>query len=138
LFDDITIQSFDIGQFDITHSNGKLVKERFGDRFNLTIKPSEQITYGEVNGSDILFIDGGHDYPIVSGDVDLWENSNIPYVIIDDLQINGVKRAHRELVSRNKVEAIYKHYYTAVLPSWMRDNPNNRPVNVPIEVLMRK
>lgn len=138
LFDDITIQSFDIGQFDITHSNGKLVKERFGDRFNLTIKPSEQITYGEVNGADILFIDGGHDYPIVSGDVDLWENSNIPYVIIDDLQINGVKRAHRELISRNKVEAIHKHYYTAVLPSWMRDNPNNRPVNVPIEVLMRK
>ena len=137
LFDDITIQSYDIGQFDITHSNAKLVKEKFGDRFNLKITDSLKITTGEVNGADILFIDGGHDYPIVSGDIDLWEKSDIPYVIVDDLQINGVKRAHSELVKRGKVQVVHKHYYTAVLPSWMRNNPNNRPVNVPIEMLKR-
>jgi len=138
LFDDVTIQSYDIGQFDITHSNGELVKEKFGDRFNLSITDSLKITTGEVNGSDIIFIDGGHDYPIVSGDIDLWEKSDVPYVIVDDLQINGVKRAHGELVKRGKVEAIYKQYYTAVLPSWMRNNPAKKPVNVPIEVLKRK
>ena len=68
----------------------------------------------------------------------MWEKSDVPYVIIDDLQINGVKRAHGELVKRGKVETIYKQYYTAVLPSWMRNNPAKKPVNVPIEVLRKK
>lgn len=138
LFDDISIQSYDIGQFDITHSNGKIVKEKFGDRFSLEITDSLKITTGEVNGADILFIDGGHDYPIVSGDIDLWQKSDIPYVIIDDLQHNGVKKAHGQLINNGQVEVVHKHYYTAVLPSWMRNNPNNRPVKVPIEVLKRK
>lgn len=138
LFDDVTIQSYDIGQFDITHSNGKLVKEKFAGRFSLTITDSLKITPEEVNGSDVLFIDGGHDYPIVSGDIKLWKQSDIPYVIVDDIQHRGVKKAHAELTSSGFVQSVYKQYYTAVLPSWMRDNPKNRPVNVPIEVLKRK
>jgi len=138
LFPDIVVKSYDIGQFDITKKNGIIVKERFGGRFNLSIIDSLKITTGEVSGFDVLFIDGGHDYPIVSGDVDLWKQSDIPYVILDDLQHRGVKRAHNELVSSGMVESVYKQYYTAVLPSWMRDNPNNKPVNVPIELLKRK
>ena len=138
LFDDVTIQSYDIGQFDITHKNGIIVKDRFGDRFDLDITDSLKITTGEVNGSDILFIDGGHDYQFVSGDIDLWRNSDIPYVIIDDLQHPGVKRAHNELTQSNLATPVYKQYYTAVLPSWMRDDPSKKPVNVPIELLKRK
>ena len=138
LFDDVSVQSYDIGQFDITHSNGKLVKEKFGDRFSLKITDSLKITTGEVNGADILFIDGGHDFPIVSGDINLWERSDIPYVIIDDLQHRGVKNAHKELISRGITELVHKHYYRAVLPSWMRNNSAHQPVQVPIEVLKRK
>jgi len=138
LFDDITIKSFDIGQFPITITNGDIVKNKFKDRFSLTIVDSLKITYGEINGSDILFIDGGHDYPIVSGDVSLWKGSDVPYVVIDDLQNRGVKRAYTELMNTGMVETMHKTYYKAVLPSWMRDDPTKTPVTVPVELLKRK
>lgn len=137
LFNDITIKSFDIGQFDVTVENSRIVKEKFGDRFDLTIKDSLTITKEEINGSDLLFIDGGHDYPIVSGDINLWKQSDMPYVVIDDLQHRGVKRAYTELKNTGMVETLHKTYYTAVLPSWMRDDPTKKPVNVPVELLKR-
>lgn len=134
LFDDVEILSFDIGQFEITHTNGKLVKEKYVDRFNLKIKDSLKITPEEINGYDIMFIDGGHDYEIVSKDIDLFMKSDINYVILDDLNHPGVSKAYSEL---DGLDTILKYKYRAVLPSWMR-NTGKSPVMVPIEILKKK
>jgi hypothetical protein len=136
LFDDIKIKSYDIGQFDITKKNGIIVKEKFGDRFDLKITDSKYLTYGEINGSDLLFIDGGHDYPIVSGDISLWEGSNVPYVVIDDLQNEGVIKARDKLHAKGNVKILHEGSYYAVLP-YAKRNKGRSPIKVNIELLER-
>ena len=137
LFNDASVDSYDIGQFDITHSNGKLVKGRFQDRFNLTIKDSRSITPNDINNQDLLFIDGGHDYEIVSKDIELFISSHIKFLVLDDLQHKGVKRAFETYLSNDSnFEVLHRDYYKAILPSWLRDTGRNQ-VNVPI-LLLRK
>jgi len=136
LFDDIKIKSYDIGQFDITKKNGIIVKEKFGDRFDLKITDSKHLTYGEINGSDVLFIDGGHDYPIVDGDISLWEGSDVPYVVIDDLQNAGVIKARDKLHAKGNVKILHEGSYHAVLP-YAKRNKGRSPIKVNIELLER-
>ena len=135
LFEDVKIDSFDIGQFDITHSNGSIVKDKFKDRFSLSIIDSTQIKSSNVNNKyDLLFIDGGHDYEIVDRDINLFLESDIQYAIIDDLQNRGVKKSFEE--HKSKFNVLYKHQYKAILPSWMR-NTDRKQVSVNI-VLVEK
>jgi len=135
LFDDVRIDSYDIGQFDITHSNGKLVKEKFTDRFDLFIQDSMKISSSKLNGKyDLMFIDGSHDYNPVVSDINLFLNSDIQYVIMDDLQNKNVKRAYGELLNNSSFEVLHETRYTAILPYQMR-NKNIKPKNVPIRLI---
>lgn len=136
VFEDTSITSYDIGQFDVTLSNGKILKKKFKDRFDLLIKDSTRLIPEEINGQDILFIDGGHDYPIVKSDLNLFLNSDIKYVVIDDLQNQGVKKAFGEISYR--VREIHRAKYTAVLPSWMRNDSSKKPITVPVILAEKK
>lgn len=132
LFNDIKIKSYDIGQFDITHSNGKIVKDRFGDRHDLVIKDSTKLSVSDINDYDLIFIDGGHDYPIVSSDVKLFLKSNIKWCVLDDLSNKGVKQAYYEML-QDKTTLHLKQIYTAVLPYTKRGKM--QPIEVPVFLL---
>lgn len=95
LLNDVTIDSTDIGLHDITIPNSKIVKEKFGDRFNFTLIDSKKLT-PVVGKYDFVFIDGDHSYPGVSADFDFAKKSKIPYALLDDLQNPGVGRFVRE------------------------------------------
>lgn len=136
LFDDIKIQSYDIGQFDITEKNGIIVRNRFPNRFELTIKDSTTIEPKELNGADILFIDGGHDIDIVRVDALTFLKTDIKYCVLDDMQNDGVKEAYRRYLEP-KTNKLHYEKYQAVLPSWMR-NTNRKSVTVPVFLLEKK
>jgi predicted O-methyltransferase YrrM len=138
LFKDVSVQSYDIGQFDITFTNEILVKNKFQDRFSLTIKDSRDITSDDIKNCDLLFVDGGHDYEIVSKDIELFISSRSQYLVLDDLQHRGVKKAYEEYLKDNRnFEVIHETTYHAVLPSWLRDT-DREPVEVPILLIRKK
>ena len=137
LFSDVKILSYDIGQFDITLTNGELVKDRFKDRFDLKIKNSLHVTPNEINGNDVLFIDGGHDYEIVSKDVQLFINSDIKYLVLDDMQNKGVKQAYKEYLDNDNYEVVDEQEYKAVLPARLR-NKGRKEVVVPVFLIRKK
>lgn len=118
LFDDISISSFDIGQFDITLSNSKILQEKFKDRFSLQIKDSKELKPADINHGDILFIDGSHDYPEVTSDIKLFLASDIQYAVIDDLQNKNVDLVFAQ--NESALHLFFETTYTAVLPSWKR------------------
>lgn len=138
LFEDIEINSCDIGMYEITERNGELVKERFGDRFNLHIFDSTKLKPEFIaNKYDIMFIDGAHDYGPVTSDMKLWIESDIPYAVVDDLQNQNVKRAFNELLNNDQFVVMHSATYTAVLPHRMRDDKNIQPKQVPIKLVKK-
>jgi len=133
LFPDITIHSYDIGQFDTTLKNAEIVKEKFSGRFDYTIIDSTQIDYTTIADKfDIIFIDGGHDYPIVISDIELALKAKIPYIVMDDMHAKGVKKAAFERLKTKTV--IYENKYLAMLPTWMRDDKTKKRLTVPIKL----
>lgn len=137
MFDDVKVDSYDIGQFEITEQNGSLVEKRFPDRFSLTIIDSMNLKPEQINGKyDILFIDGSHDYPQVSSDIRLFLQSDIQYVVLDDLQNKNVQKAYTELLYNDRHEILFEETYQAVLP-YAKRNTNKKQVKVPIR-LVRK
>ena len=136
LFEDTKILSHDIGQFDITLRNGELVKDKFKNRFDLVIKNSLSIQPSEINGNDVLFIDGGHDYEIVSKDIELFINSDIQYLVLDDMQHRGVKKAYANYLNNDNYQLIHKQHYEAILPSHMR-NTGVKNVIVPVYLIKK-
>jgi len=138
LFEDIEINSCDIGMYEITERNGELVKERFGDRFNLHIFDSTKLKPEFIaNKYDIMFIDGAHDYDPVTSDMKLWIESDIPYAVVDDLQNQNVKRAFNELLNNDNFRIMHSATYTAVLPHRMRDDKSIQPKQVPIKLVKK-
>ncbi len=134
LFDDVKVSSYDVGMYDITISNGEIVKNKFPNRFDLTIKDSKELNPSDISNSNILFIDGSHDYPEVRSDIDLFLKSDLRYAIIDDLQNKNVQRAYNESISHYKL--LVENKYKAVLPFHMR---GTRPaVNVPVRLVEKK
>lgn len=137
MFDDVKVDSYDIGQFEITEQNGSLVEKRFPDRFSLTIIDSMDLKPEQINGKyDILFIDGSHDYPQVSSDIRLFLQSDVQYVVLDDLQNKNVQKAYTELLYNDRHEVLLEKTYHAVLP-YAKRNTNKKQVKVPIR-LVRK
>lgn len=110
MFDDVSIVSIDIGQFDITETNAKIVKKRFPGRFEYRETDSLNLNPGDIK-ADILFIDGSHDYPYVSSDFALALASKVPYIILDDLQNRNVKRVLDE--NRHLVDVVCEGQYPA-------------------------
>ena len=138
LFEDIEINSCDIGMYEITERNGELVKERFGDRFNLHIFDSTKLKPEFIaNKYDIMFIDGAHDYGPVTSDMKLWIESDIPYAVVDDLQNQNVKRAFNELLNNDSFRVVHSATYTAVLPHRMRNDKSIQPKQVPIKLVKK-
>src|SRR6056300_973174 len=103
LFDDVTVSSYDVGMYDITLTNGKIVENKFSNRFELTIEDSKNLTPSDISNSDILFIDGSHNYPEVRSDIDLFLKSDLKYAIIDDMQNQNVQKAYNESKSHFKL-----------------------------------
>ena len=137
-FEDIEINSCDIGMYEITERNGELVKARFGDRFNLHIFDSTKLKPEFIaNKYDIMFIDGAHDYGPVTSDMKLWIESDIPYAVVDDLQNQNVKRAFNELLNNDNFTIMHSATYTAVLPHRMRNDKNIQPKQVPIKLVKK-
>jgi len=131
LFDDVTVSSYDVGMYDITLTNGRIVENKFPNRFELTVKDSKNLTPSDISNSDILFIDGSHNYPEVRSDIDLFLKSNLKYAIIDDMQNRNVQRAYNE--SKSHYKLLLEQTYQAVLPFHMR---GTRPsVNVPVRLV---
>lgn len=109
LFEDVSVDSHDICMFSITKENAKLVKNKFKDRFHFYEKNSMNLKASDLNGYDILFIDGSHDLPYIQNDLNLALFSDVKHVIIDDLQNRNVKKTFEENSKRLNVvsEATY-------------------------------
>lgn len=114
LFDDVSVSSFDIGQFEITQSNSKIIQEKFKGRFSLQIKDSKELKPADINHGDILFIDGSHDYPEVNSDFELFLQSDIRWAVIDDMQNKNVSQVYLE--KQSYFVPMFEQKYIAVLP----------------------
>lgn len=112
LFEDISLVSYDICLYEISVPNSMVVKQRFGDRFTFVPMSSMDILPEDINGKhDILFIDGSHELPFVESDVNLFLTSDIPYVIIDDLQKKVIRDTFEKY--KDRLEVIIETTYTA-------------------------
>jgi len=120
LFDDVIVHSFDICMFDITKRNAKVVKNKFKDRFSFYEKNSMYLKPNEVDGYDVIFIDGSHDLPYIQNDLNLAFLSDVKYAIIDDLQNRNVKKTFQE--NKTKLKVVAETSY-----------PASTGVNVPIK-----
>ena len=93
-FDDVKVHSYDIGWHDYTEPNAQKVKEKYGDRFNFTLKDSKKIEPKEIQFKyDIVYIDGEHTFEGAFSDIQLFINSTMRWAVIDDLQIKSVAKA---------------------------------------------
>ena len=131
LFDDVTVSSYDVGMYDITYTNAKIVENRFPNRFTIAIKDSKELSPKDINDSHILFIDGSHNYPEVRSDIDLFLQSNLKYAIVDDMQNRNVQKAYNE--SSHQYKLLTEQTYKAVLPYRLRGE--KQPVNVPVRLI---
>lgn len=120
LFDDVTVNSYDICMFSITKDNAKLVKQKFDDRFYFYEKDSMNLKPSDLNGFDLFFIDGSHDLPYIQNDLNLALLSDVKYVIIDDLQNRNVKKTFQE--NENRLKVVSEMVY-----------PASTGVNVPVK-----
>lgn len=134
LFDDISISSFDIGQFDITKSNGKLLEEKFKGRFSLHIKDSKELKPADINHGQVLFIDGSHDYPEVNSDFELFLDSDIRWAVIDDMQNKNVSQVYSK--KQSYFIPMFEQKYFAVLPFAKRSKRD--PIEATVRFVKKK
>lgn len=134
LFDDVTVSSYDIGLYDITFINAKIVESRFPDRFEFTCIDSKELTKEDISNCDILFIDGAHDYPEVRSDVNLFLTSDVQYAVIDDLQNANVSKVYTE--TSHMYDLMLEQTYEAILPYKLRGVA--QPKRVPVRLVKKK
>ena len=118
LFPDVKVTSIDIGHHPYTAEAVKVLKERFGDRFEYiemsTLDYFEKIKSGEVTfpeGVDIINIDGGHDYNVASNDIQLAKHVGLKNILIDDFRMYGVPKAFEANKENLSVTAVYEYKY---------------------------
>jgi len=107
-FDDVRVHSYDIGWHKYTESNAQKVKEKYGDRFNFTIKDSKKIEPKEIQFKyDIMYIDGEHTFEGALSDIQLFVNSTAKWAIVDDTQITVVSKAMRHPKFFNRIYKLF-------------------------------
>lgn len=114
MYSDISITSYDVCWHSYTENNASIVKNRFNSRFNFIKGSSLDLRPSDIIGKyDIMFIDGDHSYDSCSSDIRLWMDSDIKYVIIDDFQYEGIKKAHEELLFSGPFSELHTQQYRA-------------------------
>lgn len=97
LFPDVTVVSHDIGWHKYTVPNSEKVKQRYGDRFEFVQIDSLQIKPRHLQGRfDVMFIDGNHDTDWIDSDLRVWMQTDIPYAVVDDLQVKTVNTVYKK------------------------------------------
>ena len=81
---DIVYHSVDICQHNYTKPNSEKISERFGDRFTFTEKNSRHMKPEEIKDYDMVFIDGDHTTHGMSSDLNLCNQAEIKYLLVDD------------------------------------------------------
>lgn len=81
---ELNLHSVDIGQYDHTFVNAEKLKNMFGERFTFSHRNSHSIEPHEIENYDMVFIDGDHRTDSMSRDLNLCNNANIKYILVDD------------------------------------------------------
>lgn len=114
------VHSIDIGEHHYVEQCGHLMKSMYGDMFDLTIKNSRDLTVDEVDGYDLIFIDGDHRAP--QYDLELASKAQIPWILFDDCHPRDRWWPHlwhyiNQEVDTNKLFPYTRHamfYYDAI------------------------
>lgn len=83
---DAIVTSCDISMKDETLDGVKILREKYPDRF-FYFNRDRPFFSAEVKGHecDLIFIDGGHEEPDVTNDIQLAKDLGIPYLLFDDI-----------------------------------------------------
>lgn len=110
------VTSYDIGQWSCLKPAKEYIDRKFPGRHTLVIGDSKKTLWTpEPMGIwDLAFIDGGHDFETAWADI--CSLSTISrHVIVDDIQMPGVKKAWEQAVEKGMLSPISEHGDTAVV-----------------------
>jgi hypothetical protein len=99
LFDDVSINSFDINRNSRTQEGADLVKQKFVHRHNFFTYNTLDLRQDIINNkfkfpeADLIFIDGGHSYEVALNDIMIAKENNIRYILVDDSNMEEVSKA---------------------------------------------
>ena len=99
LFDDVSVNSFDINRNERTQQGAEIVKEKFNNRHNfysyntLTLREDINNKNFALPNADLIFIDGGHSFEVALNNIMIAKENNISYVVVDDSNIDEVRSA---------------------------------------------
>lgn len=85
---DFHLHSIDICMHEYTEPVARHLEES-DSRFKFTRMSSFDLTPEDIEGYELIFVDGAHSYEGISKDLDLVLRANIPYVLVDDYKHNG-------------------------------------------------
>lgn len=80
------ITSIDISDRHETFTAARILLEKYGPHFDFIHSDSKKV-YPFIEGRyyDMCFVDGGHEEPDVTGDIELCKQLKIPYLLFDDI-----------------------------------------------------
>ena len=123
----LTLTSFDLGQYNYVLEAKRYIDKTYPGRHTLIIGDSTQTVPKYIQSSkdkkfDVIFIDGGHEYSIVTADIDncaKLAHKDTTVVLDDTVYVNewvqfytvGPTRAWLENVANNKIIDIYRNNY---------------------------
>lgn len=79
---DAKLTSIDISDKDETIEAGRILHDRFPERFTFSLRKDFSANAGQF---DLIFIDGGHEEVDVTEDIKLAKDLGIPYLLFDDV-----------------------------------------------------
>ena len=125
LFDDVSVNSFDINRTERTQQGADIVKEKFNDRHNfysyntLTLREDIKNKNFVLPNADLIFIDGGHSFEVALNDIMIAKENNISYVVVDDSNIDTVRSAINAVDFLTEIETwayVYQKKKTKINP----------------------